>query len=755
MPIRSFHAFRLLAGLLAPVPLAAAAPAPAEPAFVGSAACGACHAAELAAWRGSQHDLAMQEATPAAVLGDFSGATFAYGPVTTRFYTRNGKFFVNTDGPDGGAAEFEVRYAFGVYPLQQYLIALPGGRLQAFGIAWDARPAAQGGQRWFHLYPGQGVRAGESVHWTGRDQTWNRMCAECHSTGVRKGYDAAADRYATSWAGIDVGCEACHGPGSAHLAWADGDRAGPNGLAVHFTERRGVTWAIDPATGNAARSAPRATAAELETCGMCHGLRSPLAEPWRPGRQLLDTHLPTLLDPPFFEADGKMAGEAFNYQAFRQSKMFSKGVTCSDCHQPHDLQLRAEGNAVCAGCHAAAVYDTPAHTRHDAAAAPAAVACVACHMPARTFMQVDVRRDHGFRVPRPDLSAAYPGVTNACSDCHADRGAAWAARAVEIWFGPERKGFQTWTPAFAAARAGQPRAGDLLARVAAAPGTPGIARAAALAELAPFLTPDRLPPVQAGLASPDPLVRVGGLRALAALAPADRWPLAAKLLADPVRGVRIEAVSLLADQPDAAIPPADRPAFEVAAADFLAAQALNADRPEARTNLGAFQARRGRPAAAEAAYRSAIALAPDYLPASVNLADLLGQQGRDPEGERLLRDALARSPDAAPVLHALGLNLVRQDRLPEALASLARAAALDPANARFAYVNAVALNSAGRPDEALRALEAAQPRHPADRAILMALVTLNRDRGDLAAARAWATKLAAVDPSVRGMEQLQ
>ena len=224
--------------------------------FVGSGACAGCHEAETKAWRGSDHDLAMAEATDATVLGDFGNVTYTHAGVTSRFFKRDGRFFVNTDGADGKLADFEVRYTFGVTPLQQYLIAFPDGRMQALGIAWDSRPKEKGGQRWFHLYPDATPKAGDPLHWTGLDQTWNFQCAECHSTELRKNYDAATNTYATSWAEIDVGCEACHGPGAAHVQWAKGDRSGPDGLTVHFDERKDVHWTLDPISGNARRSKP-------------------------------------------------------------------------------------------------------------------------------------------------------------------------------------------------------------------------------------------------------------------------------------------------------------------------------------------------------------------------------------------------------------------------------------------------------------------------------------------------------------------
>jgi predicted CXXCH cytochrome family protein len=723
------------------------------PTFVGSAACGGCHESEMAAWRGSQHALAMQQATAETVLGDFADASFTHGGVTSRFFRRDGKFLVATDGPDGKLGEFEIHYTFGVYPLQQYLIAFPDGRMQALGIAWDARPKDRGGQRWFHLYPERELKAGDPLHWTGIDQTWNFMCAECHSTELRKNYDAAANTYATTWAEINVACEACHGPGSVHVAWAERQeswlpwgKGGDNGLAVRFDERKGIHWTIDPATGNARRSAPKTGATELETCGVCHSRSARIAEGWRPGRQLLETHVPSLLQPGLFEADGKMVDEVYNYASFRQSRMFMQGVTCSDCHEPHSLQLRAEGNGVCYQCHGQAKYGAASHHRH-AQDSPAA-GCPACHMPARTYMVVDRRHDHGFRVPRPDLSVRF-GVANACNDCHADQDAAWAAAAIERWHGPERKGFQAWTEAFAAARDDTAASGPLLLQLATAPGAPAIVRASAFEMLAAHPGPEAAGAVEQGLADADPLVRLGALRALRWLPAAQTWPLAHRLLDDPVRGVRLEAASLLAAVPQDQISPVDLERLSRAVEDYVAAQRLNADRPESRVNLGNLYAQQGQPGAAETEYLAARTLDPDFVPTYVMLAQLYAGQSRDADGEKLAREALARMPAEAELHLTLGLNLVRQGRGTEALPEFARAAELNPANPRYAYVHGVALNSTGQTDQALAVLETAQARHPADRDTLLALITINRDAGHMAAALSWADRLVSLDPQAR------
>ncbi|MDH3793407.1 MAG: cytochrome c family protein, partial [Rhodospirillales bacterium] len=196
------------------------APSGKAPSYVTKAVCAECHGSQVRAWTGSHHDLAMQEASAATVLGDFDDAVISHFGVTSRFFRRDGGFYVRTDGPDGVLRDYRIDYTFGVTPLQQYLVAFPDGRYQALGLAWDTRPAAEGGQRWFHLYPNEAIPPGDELHWTARLQNWNGQCAECHSTRLRKGYDPQADSFATTWSEIDVSCEACHGPGSAHVAWA-------------------------------------------------------------------------------------------------------------------------------------------------------------------------------------------------------------------------------------------------------------------------------------------------------------------------------------------------------------------------------------------------------------------------------------------------------------------------------------------------------------------------------------------------------
>jgi predicted CXXCH cytochrome family protein len=731
--------------------------------FVGSEICSGCHQAEAKSWGISQHQAAMQHATERTVLGDFRDAGFDYYGVHSRFYRENGKFLVETDGPDGRLAVFEVKFTFGVDPLQQYLIEFPDGRIQALSIAWDSRPKDEGGQRWFHLYPNEEIKHDDVLHWTRLNQNWNFMCAECHSTGVRKNYDARTDHFATKWAEISVGCEACHGQGSSHVAWAHdqeswwpfGRREDQNkGLLVRFDERHGVTWPIDAQTATARRSAaPLALRKEVETCGLCHARRAAFHEDWLPGQWLSQTHVVEPLTRSTYYADGQMRDveEAYNYAPFKQSKMFAAGVTCSDCHEPHSAKLRTPGEGVCLQCHAAEKYANVAHRHH--AGIDRAPTCISCHMPERNYMVVDKRHDHSFRIPRPDLSAAL-ATPNACNDCHRDKDTQWAAAAVEAWFGADRKGFQTYGSAFRASRAEEVDAAALLASVVADRNLPAVARAGALAELAPRLSPANLGLARGSLADPDPMVRIGALDMLENASPGQVFPSVAPLLSDPVRGVRVRAVSLLAAVPTASQPPPDREPFERAAVEFIDAQRANSDRPEARTTLGGFFVRRGQAVEAEAEYKAALHLSPQYLAASINLADLYRQLNRDGDGEAVLRTAIAISPQAAAAHHALGLVLTRLKKPQAALSEFRQAADLEPDSARYAYVYAVALNSGGQKDQAVTTLKQALERHPNDRDILSALIAFSRAGGDNSSALVYAERLAAIIPDDRNLSTL-
>jgi predicted CXXCH cytochrome family protein len=693
-------------------------------AWVGAARCAGCHASEAAAWRGSDHDRALEE--PAARVGDFANARHEQHGVETTFLERDGRAFVRTQGRDGALTDFEVAYTFGFEPLQQLLLPLPGGRLQAFGVAWDARPRATGGQRWYSLYPDEVVPPGDVLHWTQPSQNWNGGCAECHSTNLRKGYDLATDAYRTTWSDPDVACESCHGPGSRHVAWAEsGAPSGDTGLSVRLGAEP-AHWVL--AAGEPiARREPRLRAhTELEVCAPCHARRSQLREGRTAGEPFLDTHRPALLEPGLYEADGQIQGEVYEFGSFVQSRMHAAGVRCSDCHEPHSLALRAEGNALCAQCHSRDVFDTPAHHRH--APGTAGAGCASCHMPARTYMGVNVRHDHSFRVPRPDLSVAL-GTPNACSDCHASETARWAADAALRWFPAGRSGAPHFASALHAGREGLPGAEPALRALAGDAAQPAIARATALTLLAAPDLPATAAAIRRALGDADALVRLGALVAAEGLEPNARLAAVKPLLADPLLAVRSDAARVLADVPPALWSPPERSRLAAALADYRAAQTVNAERPEAHVNLGGLAARQGDLDAARTAYQTALRLGPWFVPAYANLADLERAAGREDAAEAALRQALVSAPAQAEPHFALGLLLVRTGRRDEAVAELARAAALAPENGRFALALALALDERGEQERARATLAAALARRPGDRELRATAALLARDHG--------------------------
>jgi predicted CXXCH cytochrome family protein len=721
----------------------APAPAPAPPTYVGSATCAPCHAAEAEKWRGSQHARAMQVATDETVLGDFRGTAFSHGGVTSTFRRDGARFVVRTDGADGALADFDVAYTFGVAPLQQYLVRFPDGRLQALGVAWDTRAKGAGGQRWFHVYPDPIPKVGDPLHWTGVEQRWNYQCADCHSTGLRKGYDAQARRYDTTWAEIDVACEACHGPGSRHVARAkEHQGGGALDLTAHLDERRGVGWTLDPSTGNAARSRPRDAQREIEVCARCHARREQLGDAQVAGDAFADAFRPALLEPGLYHADGQMQGEVYVHGSFLQSKMASKGVTCSDCHEPHTGALRAPGNGVCAQCHAQARYDAPSHHHH--AQGSTAAACVACHMPTVTYLRVDARHDHSLRIPRPDRTVTL-GTPNACTACHAKEGAPWATDALKRWFPAPNPGFQTFAEAFSLAERGAPGATKALGGVVTDAKLSGWVRASAIARLPRPAPPVALPAIEGALGEAEPLVRAAAVDALAESEPAVRARLLAPRLRDPVRLVRIAAASALAGD-GGALSGAATADLSRALDELVTTLRFGADRAESHLNLARVHAAQGRVDAAARELGEALELDGTFAPAAVNLADLESSRGREADAEKVLRAHLARDGGAAVAHHALGLSLQRQKRTEEALGELGAAARLAPDDPRFGYVYGVALHDAGKRPEAIRVLRAVVEKHPWDRDVLLALAAFEHEAGDVSSATARARTLLELDP---------
>jgi tetratricopeptide (TPR) repeat protein len=711
--------------------------------YVGAQQCANCHQEQTTLWQDSHHDLAMQPANEKTVLGDFDNASFDYFGIVSSFYKKDDQFFVQTDGPDGKLTDYPIAYTFGVFPLQQYLIKFPKGRYQALNIAWDMRSKKEGGQRWFHLYPDEPIRYDDELHWTGINQNWNYMCADCHSTNLQKNYDIVNKEYNTTWSDINVGCEACHGPGSTHVQWAQlteetRQRYPDNnmGLIVQFDERSGIDWRINEKTGHAVRSKPLNKRVELDACGRCHARREAVSSDYQPGAPLLDHFRVSLLSQNLYHADGQIDDEVYVYGSFLQSKMYEMGVTCSDCHQPHSLKLRAQGNDLCGQCHLSAKYDSDKHHHHNTDAAGGQ--CVNCHMPAKNYMVLDARRDHSFRIPRPDLSVAV-GTPNACNQCHDDKPVQWSLDKVTDWYGEQD--LSHYALSFSAANHYRINAEEELLNVAQDRGNSGIVRGTALNLLGHGITQRSLPAIEEAVGDSDPLVRMGAVSTLDALPPKLRAEIGLPLLSDPLRIIRAEAARHLANLPIDAYPTSSHDALKSAQAEYKSTQRFNMDRPESLSNLANLALQEGDLTDAEKFYKQAIELAPYYVPAYANLADFYRAKGDDTQAFELLTEALAKNEQSGPLHHALGLAQIRNGERAQGISSLRRAYELAPNAARYAYVYAVGLHSEGRDVEALTTLTDAHERFESDRDLLFMLASVHLERGEHEQAMVYARKL--------------
>jgi len=661
----------------------------------------------------------MQTARADTVLGKFADTTVTGPGGPIRFFQRAGKYFANTQAAAGQPQDFQILYTFGVYPLQEYLVGLPGGRLQTLGVAWDARPGSQGGQRWFSLYPHQHFSPGEALHWSGRDQTWNFMCADCHSTALRRNYRPDTNTYDTHWAEIDVGCEACHGPGSTHVTTTrQGAAPGSDarGLPVDLHAGRTIQWGLWSDTQKIAspHGDLAAAAAQSESCFACHARRQALTDSPTPGHRFLDDYLPQLLEAGVYRADGQIDAEDFEFGSFVQSKMYRNGVTCTNCHDPHSLKLRAPDNSLCTQCHRADYYDQTNHHHHRAATGGAQ--CINCHMPQKTYMEVHERRDHSFRIPRPDLTEAL-GIPNACNQCHRDRSASWADAAITRWTGHPADTATHFAKGIDSAWSGALATDSLLETLAAQPPASGIVRATSLALLSMQQAPlpaNASAALAAAATDPDPLVRLGVARGLTGLSAEESLRVGAGLLTDPLRAVRIEAARSLVGIPNDQITATAAARLQASVDELIASERATAERPESHVNIAQIYARLGRADDADRELHTALELDAKFVPAMVNLADLERAQGREDDAEKWLRQAIVVAPRSAEPVHALGLLEVRRGQRDRALDLLAKAMQLDPKNARYAYVYAIALSESGRTQEAASVVTAARRHLPKD-----------------------------------------
>ncbi|WP_458725346.1 tetratricopeptide repeat protein [Pseudomonas mandelii] len=680
--------------------------------------CQGCHSEQMKDWQGSHHQLAMQEANAETMLGDFNNVTFKAQNETTRFSRKDDGFWVNTPGIDGKNADFKVAYTFGIAPLQQYLIEVGEGRLQALGVAWDTER-----NRWFHLYPGQGVNFKNPLHWSKPSQNANFMCVECHTTGYKRNFDAAKNTFDSQWNSLGVGCQACHGPASNHLEWT-----AKKGDLIH------AGFAVDLKDKDAT--------VEIETCARCHSRRAPLGDGYTVGKRLMGDYLPSPLTRELYALDGKIKDEVFEHGSFAQSKMLDKGVRCSNCHNPHSTELKAPGNGVCLQCHNTAGktsvtgvdgkglqaknYDSIEHTRHTPGQPGSQ--CVDCHMPGKFYMGNDFRHDHSFSIPNPERAKKL-GTPDACLTCHQGKAGDKVTEQFKLWNTATTAQAPRYDESLWLIRNGQPGAAQALYEQLQRSNLPAIQRATLLAELPLYPSEQALKLATKDLSNPAPQVRESAVRAISAfLPPPERAPLLTPLLGDPVKAVRIVAARDLLSVARNGLGSAQAN-WNAAIAEYEAVQKSLAERAESNLNLAMLYQASGRNDEVESLLRTALKRDPDFYPALVTLVQWLEANGRGQEAQTLLEQSLKEHPDTALLQHTQGLALVRAGQSAQAMPALRKAAQLEPQNAQYGYVLAVALHDSGKVDEACEELERLLNVQPANRNARLSLIQYYLDNG--------------------------
>ena len=727
--------------------------------FVGSEVCGQCHQAEYNLWTGSHHQLAMSQATEQTVLGDFNNIKVTFKNRVAYFFKSNNQFLVTTDNASGQSQTYEVTDTFGVDPLQQYLVTFPRGRKQVLDIAWDSRDKSQGGQTWFFIHSDHGkdivkeegnkdsnknlldhIKEPQTnnapLHWTSSFYNWNSRCASCHTTGFKKNYNALSDSYTSEFIENKVGCESCHGKGQQHINWAKGDTEinTPHGGFSYSIKDNGVWDVINEISQNSQsggetielpekiiqgqpRNNPdknqnplhRAPATKIRTgekadsqtqaCAGCHSRRLQLSE-HQVGKAFTDNYMPMLIEQPLYHNDGQIKDEVFVWGSFAQSKMYQAGVVCSNCHNAHSLELKIQGNGLCTQCHSPSVYDNTDHHQHLPSSSGAQ--CVNCHMPDTTYMNVDKRRDHSFKIPRPSVSekAASP---DACTACHNDKTQQWAMKNMTKLFGHNLKP-HLYAEVFSKSQTPIHKQTNQLIHIANNPVLPDIIRASAFAHIGASHSQNSVQALKGALKIDSEIIRLGAARSLNTLPINLRFELLLPNLNEKSLSVRLEMARQLAplnlSNNNKSLNTTNIEKINLLFNDLISKTLYDADTPENQVILANFYTARNQLSKAITHYKAAISLEPHFENALLNLADLYRGLGQDNNALPLLQEATTQHKNSPYAYYSLGLLYIRQNNLESAIENFQQAIHLDRKNINYVYTYVLTLIKANQKEMA-------------------------------------------------------
>ncbi|MEJ6742162.1 MAG: multiheme c-type cytochrome [Emcibacteraceae bacterium] len=626
--------------------------------------CASCHIDQWSDWEGSHHAKSMQVPNEENILGDFDDKEVIIDGHVSHFYKNGDEFWVRTEDN-----EHKIEFAFGIDPLQQYLIAMEDGKFQTLPLSWDSRPVEVGGQRWFHIYGEDYIQPNDRLHWQQPLQNWNGMCADCHSSGLKRDFDPQNNSFNTSWDEINVGCVSCHGVNND----------------VMGTKSRSDAWVFTENSYSATWAGLKPDQSEIEVCAGCHSRREPLTDGFGATDRYLDAFLPTSILTPEYFSDGQIKDEDYVWGSFLQSKMYAEGVICSDCHDPHSLKIKVDGNNMCTTCHQASHFDNITHHKH--ADLSTGSECVSCHMPARTYMGVDDRRDHSFRIPRPDLNHVS-NSPDACTNCHEDKEPEWAANQIEDWFGATRS--PHYGIAMNLASLGTPEGEWKLDEILKDETVPEIIRGSGHELLSNYPNFNSYNTISTGLKSNEALVRLGAVKASSFIPIKEREKILLPLLNDEFRAIRTEVVRALSDMDQELVSQIFKDPYKKAKDEFLIAQKQASWRGEGPYNLGLFFGAQNEVILTESLYLQSIKIDPYFTASYINLADHYRGIGNEKSTLKTLDRGLALMPENADLNFSKGLSLIRQSRGKEALYHLEKAAKVAPENTRYTYIYEVA-----------------------------------------------------------------
>lgn len=694
--------------------------------YVGSDKCMSCHQKEAALYKTSDHYHAMDTVSAATVRGDFNNTQFVYHGDTAFFYQRGGQYFVKTTDSTGAKKEFLIRYTFGWQPLQQYLIQFEDGRLQVLPFCWDTREKVKGGQRWFHLYDKEKISHTDELFWMGYNQNWNYMCADCHTTDFYSNFDYAQNKFNSSWKEIRVSCESCHGPASAHMEWTDNKSSKLlyKGFPISL-KSKALNWKMDDSMQTMQPASMITNDTLIETCARCHARATRFTDVYKHGQSFLQSHIPSTADPVNYYIDGQIKEENYEYASFLQSKMYAKGVTCTNCHDPHSMKVLTTGNGLCTNCHAPAKYDGPQHSFHKINGT--GNQCVGCHMPVTTYMVVDNRLDHSIRIPRPDHSLTM-GTPNACNKCHKDKSVKWAAESFTKWYANKLPKEKTYAELMHAVsryiRESEPSLYDLLQQKK----FPSIIRATALEQYGYYSTARVSSILFDELKSDDPVLRLNALKAISNHPEETVLGHARSLLFDKVAAVRMEAMNALAPY-NSKLGSDEVNQFNLVMKEYMNVQEKMSHRPEGIFNRALLKNTTGNDSEAVQLYLECIKRFPSFVQSYSNLSDIYRLQGKEAEIKQLLDKGLQYQPQNAYLYYSLGLWYIRQKDNNRGMEALKIAANNAPSDAQMVYGYAIGLFSTGEQNKALQLLESFVAKFGFQPQILDGLISISQDMG--------------------------